>query len=173
MNVPRGVVRSAKAKFEVFFIDYGTQEFVAYSRLRPSDCYSLPSSPGLAKLCSLAHIKVPGWEENYGKEAACRLSDHILHGKKFKAIVEEKDTSDGEVTRHGTGTNLIVTLMDSEANISINALMLKVFIMCTLICHVPYYRCCVYLLHTSHISDRYALLACSCLGLPVTSGFQI
>ncbi|XP_074374885.1 ribonuclease TUDOR 1-like isoform X2 [Apium graveolens] len=125
VNVPRGIVRSAKAKFEVFFIDYGTQEFVAYSRLRPSDCYSLPSSPGLAKLCSLAHIKVPDWAENYGKEAAHRLSDLILHGQKFKAIVEEKDTSDGEVRGHGTGTNLMVTLMDTEANISINALMVK------------------------------------------------
>lgn len=125
MDAPKGAVRSAKAKFEVFYIDYGTQEIVPYSRLRPSDCYSLPSSPGLAKLCSLAHVKVPGWKEDYGKEAACRLSDYILHGQEFKAIVEDRDNSGEEVRGYSTGTNHIVTLMDA-AGLSINALMLKV-----------------------------------------------
>ncbi|KAK1358013.1 hypothetical protein POM88_051269 [Heracleum sosnowskyi] len=126
VDAPKGAVRSAKAKFEVFYIDYGTREFVPYSRLRPSDCYSLPSSPGLAKLCSLAHVKVPGWKEDYGKEAACCLSNYILHGeKKFKAIVEERDNSGGEVEGYSTGTNHIVTLMDTKAGTSINAIMLK------------------------------------------------
>ncbi|KAL1814529.1 hypothetical protein ACET3Z_017103 [Daucus carota] len=117
--------RAMIAKYEVFYIDYGTQEFVAYSRLRPTDCYSVPSSPGLAQLCSLAHVKVPSWEEDHGKEAAHCLSDHILNRQQLKAIVEERDTSGGEARGHGTGTNLIVTLMDAKANISINAVMLK------------------------------------------------
>ncbi|KAL8123218.1 ribonuclease TUDOR 1-like [Apium graveolens] len=119
VDAPKGPVRSAKAKFEVLYIDYGTQEFVAYSRLRPSDCYSLPSSPGLAKLCSLAHVKVPDWKEDYGKEAACCLSDYILKGQELKAIVEDRDDFDR------TGTNHIVTLMDTKSGLSINAHMLK------------------------------------------------
>ncbi|KAK1358039.1 hypothetical protein POM88_051295 [Heracleum sosnowskyi] len=118
VDVPQGVARSAKARFEVFYIDYGTQELVAYSRLRPWD-YSVNKSPGLAHLCGLAHVKVPGWKENYGKEAAQCLSNHILHGQKeFKAIIEERNSL-------GAGTILMVTLMDTKAKICINAAMVK------------------------------------------------
>lgn len=122
MDVPQGVLRSAKARFEVFYIDYGTQEPVAYSCLRPWD-YSVKKSPGLAHLCGLAHVKVPGWKENYGKEAAQCLSNNILHGQKeFKAIIEERNTSGGE----GAETILMVTLMDTKSKMSINAAMVKV-----------------------------------------------
>ncbi|KAL6972941.1 Translin-1 [Sarracenia purpurea var. burkii] len=125
VNAPRGAVESPKDKFEVFYIDYGNQEVVPYSQLRPLDP-SLSSAPGLAQLCSLAYIKVPSLEEDYGQEAAVCLSEHTLNGpKEFKAVIEERDTSGGKVKGQGTGTVLAVTLIDSESDSSINAAMLK------------------------------------------------
>ncbi|KAL7191583.1 hypothetical protein ACSBR2_023624 [Camellia fascicularis] len=125
VNAPRGAVESPKDKFEVFYIDYGNQEVVPYSQLRPVDP-SVSSAPGLALLCSLAYIKVPSLEEDYGQEAAMCLSEHTLNGpKEFKAIIEERDTSGGKVKGQGTGTIHMVTLIDTTAGSSINAAMLK------------------------------------------------
>lgn len=124
-NAPRGVVESANDKFEVFYIDYGNQEIVTYSQLRPVDS-SVSAAPGLAQLCSLAFVKVPELSDDYGQEAAIRLSEHILNGKEFRAVIEEKDTSGGKVKGQGTGTIFMVTLVDPDAEMSINAVMLQV-----------------------------------------------
>ncbi|CAK9163201.1 unnamed protein product [Ilex paraguariensis] len=125
VNGPRGAVESPKDKFEVFYIDYGNQEVVPYSQLRPLD-HSVSSAPGLAQLCSLAFVKVPSLEEDYGQEAAERLSEHILNGsKEFKAVIEERDASGGKAKGQGTGTILMVTLVDTETEVSVNATMLK------------------------------------------------
>ncbi|XP_044493022.1 ribonuclease TUDOR 1-like [Mangifera indica] len=125
VNAPRGNVESSNDKFEVFYIDYGNQEVVPYSNLRPMDP-SLSVAPGLAQLCSLAYIKVPGLEDEYGPEAAEFLSENTLgSSKEFRAKVEEKDTSGGKVKGQGTGTILVVTLVAVDAEISINALMLQ------------------------------------------------
>ncbi|OIT04627.1 PREDICTED: ribonuclease TUDOR 1-like [Nicotiana attenuata] len=125
VNAPRGAVESSKDKFEVFYIDYGNQEVVSYSQLRPLEA-SVSSSPGLAQLCSLAHVKVPGLEDDYGQEAAYRLSELLLSGpKEFRAAIEEKDASGGKVKGQGTGTVFLVTLVDPETDVSINATLLK------------------------------------------------
>ncbi|KAF5743635.1 TUDOR-SN protein 1 isoform 1 [Tripterygium wilfordii] len=125
VNAPRGVVESSKDNFEVFYIDYGNQEVVPYSHLRPLD-NSVSSSPGLAQLCSLAYIKVPNLEDDHGTEAAQYLSDHTLNsGKEFRAKIEERDISGGKVKGQGTGTVLLVTLVAVDAEISINAAMLQ------------------------------------------------
>ncbi|KAL6996806.1 Translin-1 [Sarracenia purpurea var. burkii] len=125
VNAPRGAVESPTDKFEVFYIDYGNQEVVPYSQLRPLDP-SVSSAPGLAQLCSLAYIKVPSLEEDYGQEAAVRLSEHTLNGPKdFRAIIEERDTSGGKVKGQGTGTVFMVTLIDTNTNSSVNAALLK------------------------------------------------
>lgn len=129
---PRGGVQSAKDKFEVFYIDYGNQEAVTYNQLRPLDP-SVSSAPGLAQLCQLAYLKVPDLEEDYGQEAAMHLSENTLNGKEFKAIIEERDTSGGKVKGQGTGTVLLVTLIDGESDTSINAIMLKVRMLETLL----------------------------------------
>lgn len=143
MNAPRGPVESPNDTFEVFYIDYGNQEIVPYSELRPLDS-SVSAAPGLAQLCSLAYIKVPGLADDYGQEAAVRLSEHLLSTpKEFKAIIEEKDTSAGKVKGQGTGTVFLVTLVDPEAEISINALMLQVRRTTTL-CLYIYVCVCVY-----------------------------
>ncbi|XP_073036782.1 ribonuclease TUDOR 1-like [Primulina eburnea] len=125
VNTPRGAVESANDKFEVFYIDYGNQETVPFSHLRPLDS-SISSAPGLAQLCSLAFVKVPSLEDDYGQEAAVRLSEHLLSApKEFRALIEERDTSGGKVKGQGTGTIFMVTLIDTEADISINAIMLQ------------------------------------------------
>ncbi|URE46438.1 Staphylococcal nuclease domain-containing protein [Musa troglodytarum] len=125
VNGPRGAVKSQNDTFEVFYIDYGNQEIVPYSRLRPLDS-SISSAPGLAQLCSLAYIKVPNLEDDFGQEAAEYLSECTLHNtKEFKAMIEERDASGGKARGQGTGTVLVVTLVDVEAEVSINAAMLQ------------------------------------------------
>ncbi|OIT07317.1 PREDICTED: ribonuclease TUDOR 1-like [Nicotiana attenuata] len=125
VNAPRGAVQSSQDRFEVFYIDYGNQEVVPYSQLRPLDA-SVSSTPGLAQLCSLAYLKVPGLEDDYGQEVAYRLSELVLSApKEFKAIIEERDTSGGKVKGQGTGTIFLVTLVDPETDVSVNATLLK------------------------------------------------
>lgn len=126
VNAPRGAVESPKDKFEVFYIDYGNQEVVPYSELRPLDP-SVSSAPGLAQLCSLAYVKVPSLEEDFGQEAAEYLSEHTLNSSmEFRAMVEERDLSGGKVKGQGTGPVLVVTLVAVDAEISVNAAMLQV-----------------------------------------------
>ncbi|GAV82791.1 SNase domain-containing protein/TUDOR domain-containing protein [Cephalotus follicularis] len=125
VNGPRGAVESPKDKFEVFYIDYGNQEFVQYSQLRPIDP-SVSSAPGLAQLCSLAYIKVPSLDEEFGEEAAEFLSEQTLNSsKEFRALIEERDTSGGKVKGQGTGTVLVVTLCATDSEISINSAMVQ------------------------------------------------
>lgn len=119
-------MESPKDVFEVFYIDYGNQETVPYSQLRPLDP-SVSSATGLAQLCTLAYVKVPNLEEDFGQEAAEYLSACTLNSsRELRAMIEDRDTSGGKVKGQGTGTVLIVTLVDVEASSSINAAMLEV-----------------------------------------------
>lgn len=125
VNTPRGAVESPKDQFEVFYIDYGNQEVVPYSHLRPIDP-SVSAAPGLAQLCNLAYIKVPDVEEDFGQEAAEYLSEATLSSaKEFLAKVEERDASGGKVKGQGTGPITSVNLVAVDAEISINAAMLQ------------------------------------------------
>ncbi|CAA6659682.1 unnamed protein product [Spirodela intermedia] len=112
VNAPRGAVESVNDQFDVFYIDYGNQETVTYSKLRPLDP-SLSSAPPLALLCSLAFVKVPNLDEDFAAP------------KNFKAQIEERDSSAGKVKGQGTGPLIIVTLVDVEAGSSVNAEMLR------------------------------------------------
>nr|XP_018439421.1 PREDICTED: staphylococcal nuclease domain-containing protein 1-like [Raphanus sativus] len=125
VNAPRGAVQSPDDKLEVFYIDYGNQETVPYSAIRPVEA-SVSSAPGLAQLCRLAYLKVPSLEEDFGPEAGEYLHTVTLgSGKEFKAVVEERDTSGGKVKGQGTGTELAVTLIAVDDEISVNAAMLQ------------------------------------------------
>ncbi|CAN8264740.1 unnamed protein product [Cochlearia groenlandica] len=125
VNAPREAVQSPDEKFEVFYIDYGNQETVPYSAIRPIEP-SVSSAPGLAQLCRLAYIKVPSLEEDFGPEAGEYLHTVTLgSGKEFKAVVEERDTSGGKLKGQGTGTELVVTLIAVDDEISVNAAMLQ------------------------------------------------
>lgn len=124
VNAPQGAIESPKDEFEVFYIDYGNQEVVPYSGLRPVDP-SVSSAPGLAQLCTLSYLTVPSLDEDYGQEAAMCLSSYTLT-RQFRAIIDDKDTSGGKVKGQGTGTVFVVTLVDETTGSSINATMLKV-----------------------------------------------
>ncbi|KAE8670901.1 TUDOR-SN protein 1 isoform 2 [Hibiscus syriacus] len=125
VNAPRGGVGSSNDRFEVYYLDYGNQEEVPYSRLRPIDP-SLSATPGLAQLCSLAFLKVPNLEDEFGTEAAQFLSEQTFGSSlKYKAVIEERDSSGGKVKGQGTGTVLVVTLFTEDPEDSINAAMLK------------------------------------------------
>ncbi|XWS51529.1 hypothetical protein CRYUN_Cryun12cG0183800 [Craigia yunnanensis] len=125
VNAPRGGVESPNDKFEVFYLDYGNQEEVPYSQLRPIDP-SVSATPGLAQLCSLAFLKVPSLDDEFGNEAAQFLSEQTLGSSvPFNAMIEERDTSGGKVKGQGTGTVLIVTLLAEKSDLSINAAMLQ------------------------------------------------
>ena len=127
VNAPRGPVESPKDNFEVFYIDYGNQEVVTYSQLRPIDP-AVSAAPALAQLCSLAYIKVPSLEEDFGQESAEYLSEQTLSGpKEFRAKIEEKDASGGKAKGQGTGMILSVTLVAVDAEISVNAAILQVW----------------------------------------------
>ncbi|KAF2577386.1 hypothetical protein F2Q68_00000205 [Brassica cretica] len=125
VSAPRAAVESPDEKFEVFYIDYGNQEVVPYSAIRPVDP-SVSSAPGLAQLCRLAYIKVPSLEEDFGPEAGEYLHTITLgSGKEFKAVIEERDASGGKVKGQGTGTELVVTLIAVDDEVSVNAAMLQ------------------------------------------------
>ena len=126
VTAPRAAVQSPDEKFEVFYIDYGNQETVPYSAIRPIDP-SVSAAPGLAQLCRLAYIKVPSLEDDFGPEAGEYLHTVTLgSGKEFKAVIEERDTSGGKVKGQGTGTEFVVTLIAVDDEISVNAAMLQV-----------------------------------------------
>ncbi|KAG0567867.1 hypothetical protein KC19_7G168000 [Ceratodon purpureus] len=125
VNAPRqSGAPTAKSEYEVFYIDYGNQEMVPLSRLRPLDPSVSSPAQGLAMLCSLAHIRVPELEEDCGEEAAEFLSDCVAN-KPLLMKVEEKDTSGGKVKGKGTGPRSIVTLIEPESSRTIQSLMLE------------------------------------------------
>lgn len=117
-------------EFLVFYIDYGNQEIVTYSRLRPAHANQSTSLiPPLAKLFLLAFIAVPNLKDNLGEQAARYLSMVLLdNGKEFKATIEERATVESKQEGQGTGEVLVVTLFDEDAESSINAAMLEVCI---------------------------------------------
>ncbi|BBN01059.1 staphylococcal nuclease domain-containing protein 1 [Marchantia polymorpha subsp. ruderalis] len=118
VNAPKPGTASGKSEFEIFYVDYGNQETVPLSRLRPLEG-AIGSTAGVAQLCKLAYIKVPDLEEEFGIEAAEYLSNTI-GDKVLTARVVEKDTSGGKVKGQGTGPCLIVMMEDAETHASIN-----------------------------------------------------
>nr|VDD44834.1 unnamed protein product [Brassica oleracea] len=68
-------------------------------------------APGHAQLWRLAYIKVPSLKEDFGPEEG-----KYLHTK--------KKTHGGQVKGHGTGTEIAVTLIAVDNEISVNFAML-------------------------------------------------
>ncbi|CAI7925679.1 unnamed protein product [Closterium sp. NIES-53] len=111
-------------------------ETLPFARLRPLDNPTVSPSSfprgksdglGLAQLCRLAHVKVPGLEEDFGQEAAEEVQG-LTGGKTLLARVEERDASAGtKVKGQGSGVCWVVTLVDSETSTSVNASLLQVW----------------------------------------------
>ncbi|KAL2643329.1 hypothetical protein R1flu_010916 [Riccia fluitans] len=124
VTAPKAGPVTGKSEFEVFYIDYGNQENVPLSRLRPFDSSVAAAPQGLAQLCKLAYIKVPELEEDFGIEAAEYLSSTI-GDKVLTARVIERDTSGGKVKGQGTGPCLIVMADDAATQLNVNAAVLE------------------------------------------------
>ncbi|CAI0449766.1 unnamed protein product [Linum tenue] len=125
VNAPKGAVSSPKDKFEVFYIDYGNQEEVTYANLRPIEP-ALSSAPPLAQLCTLAYVRVPDLDQDFGPDAAEFLSANTLStSKEFRAKIEERDSIGGKVKGQGTGPILSVTLVAVDAEISVNTALVQ------------------------------------------------
>lgn len=116
-------------EFAVFCIDYGNQEIVTCSHLRPAPAkFSISMIPPLAKLCSLAFVVVPDITDDLGEKAAGYLRMLLLDNEgEFKATVEERGSVGAKLEGQGTGEVLIVSMYDEDAEISISAAMLEVW----------------------------------------------
>ena len=68
---------------------------------------------GLTLLFTLAYLKIPQLEEDYGQEAAEYLSS-LIGERVFTAKVVEKDTSSGKVKGQGTSTKMSVIRYEIE-----------------------------------------------------------
>lgn len=131
--IPAEATPQKTSEYTVFYVDYGNQEVVPFSSLRPLAAAggALPvvpvrgDCPGLAQLCQLAHVKVPLLEEDFGVEAAQKLQE-LSVGRTLLLRLEQRDTSGGKGKGQNTGTCWLVTLVDSEATLSVNAAMLQV-----------------------------------------------
>lgn len=85
------VKRSSAMKKEatVYFIDYGNEETVPFSRLRPLDAKFKPL-PGQAKEARLSFVKLPPRDSEYGPEAWRRFTDLALE-RKLVANVDQRE----------------------------------------------------------------------------------
>eukprot|EP00898_Chlorokybus_atmophyticus_P005051 jgi/Chlat1/5547/Chrsp369S00840 len=107
-------------KYEVFYLDYGNRETLAFSRLRPLEVSAnLGAVPQQAQLCQLAFLKVPKLDEDFGMDAA-NLFGRLVAGKELTACVEEVDRTGGK-----QGSKLMVTLVVPGLQETVNIALLK------------------------------------------------
>jgi len=98
--------------YKVFYIDYGNFEVLPGSRLSKLNEPYKELRPQAFE-GSLAFVKPPTLEEEYGKEAAEFLKE-LVWGKTMVATVEEQ-----------TNDKLLLTLADPESMIHVNAALLR------------------------------------------------
>ena len=87
-------------QYDVLFLDYGNRDRVKGAVVRPTPP-ELSAVPVQAFCASLAFIRAPGLDADYGVEAAQALSDAMGNGQKLKAVIEKRvriDGSGGAVT---------------------------------------------------------------------------
>lgn len=118
---------SLKKEFKVFYVDYGTEEMVPLSKIRPHDA-SVHAGEGLAHLCKLAYIKVPQLGDDLGRQAKEFLDNKFgkeggdaEYTNKLNATVQERVISQKREL-------ILVTLIctDRTKEVNINAALLEV-----------------------------------------------
>lgn len=110
--------------YEVFFIDYGNKD-----RVKKEDVRSMPADLSAvapqAHQCTLAFTRAPGLNDDYGVEAAERLSELVAGGIKLQCIREAvkynsaEGSSEWLLTLYPSGTDT------SETGNSINSMLIK------------------------------------------------
>ncbi|KAF8633360.1 hypothetical protein AX17_004531 [Amanita inopinata Kibby_2008] len=80
-----------KKEAEVTFIDYGNQDTVSFSNIRPLDP-KFRSLPGQAQDARLSFVKLADPESDYGKEAVERFR-MLCEGRKLVANIDHKEGS--------------------------------------------------------------------------------
>ncbi|KAG6903018.1 hypothetical protein C0995_007451 [Termitomyces sp. Mi166 len=84
-------VSPVKKEAEVTFIDYGNQDTVAFSNIRPLDP-RFRSLPGQAHEARLSFVKLVGPESEYHQEAIDRFRQ-LCEGRKLVANIDKKEGS--------------------------------------------------------------------------------
>ena len=74
-------------QYDVYFIDYGNRDRVGSSAIRTSNA-ELNAIPPQAHMACLAFVKAPDLDDDFGVEAAQRLSQLVGGGQKLLATVE-------------------------------------------------------------------------------------
>ncbi|KZO98957.1 transcription factor [Calocera viscosa TUFC12733] len=87
------VVRSSpvKKEAEITFIDYGNQDTVAFSQMRPLDS-KFKALPAQATDARLSFVKLVGSDSEYGEEALQRFHS-LCEGRKLIAITDYREGS--------------------------------------------------------------------------------
>ncbi|BEI99776.1 hypothetical protein CcaverHIS631_0408190 [Cutaneotrichosporon cavernicola] len=78
-----------KKEAHVYFIDYGNEETMPFSRIRPLD-QKFKNLPGQAKEARLSFVKLPPRDSEYGGEAWRRFGDLTI-GRKLVANVDQRE----------------------------------------------------------------------------------
>jgi staphylococcal nuclease domain-containing protein 1 len=92
-------------QYDMLFLDYGNKDRVGASAVRPSPP-DLAAVPPQAHLATLAYVRAPELDVDYGVEAAQTLSEMVGSGKKLRAIIEARERPSGApVSTKGWGTN--------------------------------------------------------------------
>lgn len=78
-----------KKEAHVYFIDYGNEETMPFSRIRPLDA-KFKNISGQAKEARLSFVKLPPRDTEYGGEAWRRFGDLTI-GRKLVANVDQRE----------------------------------------------------------------------------------
>lgn len=90
-NVERAYTADPTApQYDVHFMDFGNREKVKGADTRPITP-ALAAVPAQAHQATLAYVKAPGLDDEYGMEAAQFLSELLGGGRRLPAVIERRE----------------------------------------------------------------------------------
>jgi len=78
-----------KKEATVYLMDYGNEETMPFSRIRPLDT-KFKSLPGQAREARLSFVKLPPKDSEYGPDARRRFA-HFTEGRKLVANIDQRE----------------------------------------------------------------------------------
>lgn len=99
----RIISRGGKGKYKVFFIDWGNYDYVSINNLKICPKKAMNISPQ-AKTVSLAHIRIPSRDQQFGASAVDWIQEKLM-GKKVNVVQlsKSKGVADVEIYFKETG----------------------------------------------------------------------